>query len=252
MQRHFSSLKSLRRLSLQARTRYDSSVWRKGLLTHPDRRFVDYVLKGVSQGFSIERSAAMPDSNSKNLPTSTSDKVKISEWILNGISEGYIIGQLEGQSMLPQFHVSPVVAVPKSGNRIRPIHHLSAPRTGVAVNSEIHELASTVTYTSLSQVITLAKLVGADCLMWNADAENAYLNVPVRPSDWKYLGLKWCGKLFAFTCLLFGLSSAPKIYTDFADAIEWCVTAQSQILFYTSNGDKLVFHYLDDFFGGSR
>ena len=38
--------------------------------------------------------------------------------------------------------------------------------------------------------------------------------------------------------LPFGLSSAPKIFTAFADALEWCVVHQ---------GVECLYHYLDDY-----
>ena len=50
-----------------------------------------------------------------------------------------------------------------------------------------------------------------------------------------YLGM---GMFFLDSCLPFGLRSAPKIYTAFADAVTW-------VLF--SWGIRYIIHYLDDF-----
>ena len=41
------------------------------------------------------------------------------------------------------------------------------------------------------------------------------------PGDRRYLGVCWEGQVFIDHCLPFGLSSAPKIATAFADALAW-------------------------------
>ncbi len=70
------------------------------------------------------------------------------------------------------------------------------------------------------------------------DVKSAYRTVPVHPADRHLLGMSWEGKLFIDTTLLFGLRSAPKIFTGVADALEW-VLAQ--------RGVASLLHYLGDF-----
>ena len=84
--------------------------------------------------------------------------------------------------------------------------------------------------------------------MFLVDAQNAYYRVPVQPSDWKYMGLKWAKKYWVFLSLQMGLSSAPRIYTAFADAIEYiAVNRGSRYAFH--RGMQQLRHYIDDFFG---
>ena len=52
------------------------------------------------------------------------------------------------------------------------------------------------------------------------------------------MGMLWEQALFVDTALLFGLRSAPKIFTAIADAAEW-ITKQA--------GVEFIIHYLDDF-----
>lgn len=52
------------------------------------------------------------------------------------------------------------------------------------------------------------------------DIANAYWIVPVHPDDRPLLGMKWKGSLYVDTILLFGLRSAPKVFTVIADAVE--------------------------------
>ncbi len=45
------------------------------------------------------------------------------------------------------------------------------------------------------------------------DLKDAYFNVPIRTSDRKYLRFIWENQRFQFTCLPFGLRSAPRVFT---------------------------------------
>ena len=49
--------------------------------------------------------------------------------------------------------------------------------------------------------------------MARIDLKDAYFAVPVCPSDRKYLRFKWQSKSYEFTCLPFGLSTAPRVFT---------------------------------------
>ena len=45
------------------------------------------------------------------------------------------------------------------------------------------------------------------------DLKDAYFTVPIHPNHSKYLRFEWDSRLFEFTCLPFGLSSAPRVFT---------------------------------------
>ena len=53
------------------------------------------------------------------------------------------------------------------------------------------------------------------------DIKNAYRIIPVHPEDRALLGMQWEGALYVDAALPFGLRSAPKIFTNVADALEW-------------------------------
>lgn len=44
------------------------------------------------------------------------------------------------------------------------------------------------------------------------DLSGAYLTVPIHPSHRKYLQFEWKGDRWQFSCLPFGLSSAPRVF----------------------------------------
>ena len=76
--------------------------------------------------------------------------------------------------------------------------------------------------------------------MSKLDIKSAFRNVPVHPSDWELLGMKWEGLYFFDTVLPFGLRSAPFLFDEFSSAVEWII----QTKLYIPN----VIHILDDFF----
>jgi hypothetical protein len=47
------------------------------------------------------------------------------------------------------------------------------------------------------------------------DLMDAYLTVPIHPTHQRFLQLEWRNSLYQFTCLPFGLSSAPWVFTVF-------------------------------------
>ena len=135
------------------------------------------------------------------------------------------------------------------------IHHLSAAQgTGtLSVNDVIHAEMKEVTYITIKEIVQLADATGKGGYLWTADAKDAYVRVPVHPTEWELLGIKFNGRIFVMTCLPFGLASSCRIYERFADGVEWVlVNSNREDFFAMVNGTKiqLARHYLDDFIGG--
>ena len=57
------------------------------------------------------------------------------------------------------------------------------------------------------------RLMKPGCYMASVDLKDAYCSVPIHQSHQKFLKFAWRGKLFQFTCLPNGLSSAPRCFT---------------------------------------
>lgn len=60
---------------------------------------------------------------------------------------------------------------------------------------------------------TVTTLLQKDDYMASIDLLDAYLFIPIHLSSRKYLRFRWRGKLFEFSCLCFGLSVAPRVFT---------------------------------------
>ena len=79
--------------------------------------------------------------------------------------------------------------------------------------------------------------MGRGIMMAKVDLKSVYRMVPVHPEDRKLLGMQWKDHVYIDTCLPFGLRSAPRIFTEVADMLEWCAKQQ---------GVSHLMHYLDD------
>ena len=77
---------------------------------------------------------------------------------------------------------------------------------------KLNQYASKIHF-KMDTLNTVIKLIEKDCYMASIDLEDAYYSVSITPADRKYLRFMWRGSLFQFTCLLNGLSCAPRKFT---------------------------------------
>ena len=119
----------------------------------------------------------------------------------------------------------------------RLIVDLSAP-DGASVNDGIVPSLCSLLNTSVDDATAEVLQLGKGALLAKLDIQHAYRIVPVHPDDRHLLGMSWKGEIYVDTTLPFGLRSAPKIFTDLADAIEWV---------FKERGVPNTLHYLDDF-----
>jgi len=57
------------------------------------------------------------------------------------------------------------------------------------------------------------KSLEKNCYMASIDLRHAYYSVPVATEHQKFLRFQWKGKIYQYTCLSNGISSAPRLFT---------------------------------------
>ncbi|XP_046746413.1 uncharacterized protein LOC124411363 [Diprion similis] len=77
---------------------------------------------------------------------------------------------------------------------------------------ELNELISAEHF-KLEDRKAVINLMSEDCFMATVDLKDAYYVVPVAESDRKFLRFRHNNQLFEFTCLPFGLTTAPYVFT---------------------------------------
>ena len=92
----------------------------------------------------------------------------------------------------------------------------------------------------VSLVVLSISVLGRRARMANIDLKLAFRMDPVRKEDLQFLGIKWRGRFYVDTCLPFGLHSAPLLFKQFANVLEWILWNNYRL--------HWPIHYLDDYF----
>ena len=139
------------------------------------------------------------------------------------------------------FQVSPIGLDPKKhSDKFGTIFRLSFPKSGTtSINHFIDKDDFSLQYITINKVISAIQRFGSDCFIAKTDIESAFRLFPVHPHDWEPLGMFWSGSYYFDKVLPFGLRSAPFIYNQLSDAIEWILQNNFAISF--------VCHIVDDF-----
>jgi len=215
------------------------NVWASMLASHEDRRFVDYVLRGIEYGFRIGFDKSVtPGSARKNMQSARDHPEVVSEYLHKELERGVLLGPFSPE-VVPEVIVSKFGVIPKSGQpgKWRLIVDLSHPEAA-SVNSGISPELCSLNYVKVDDVAKRLINMGRGALMAKIDIKSAYRMVPVHPEDRYLLAMKWQDKVFVEAALPFGLHSAPKIFNALADAVEWILR---------DHGFNDVWHYLDDY-----
>ena len=220
-------------------TPLDWRMWEECLKDHPDRRFRDYIVRGIRDGFRIgfSRRSHRCRRAKKNMRSALEHPGVIQDYLMKGCVEGHILGPFDPH-LLPDVQISRFGVIPKGNSgKWRLILDLSSPE-GSSVNDGIEPDLCSLSYLSMDQVVEAIARLGRGAVLAKVDIKSAYRMVPVHPEDRPLLGMMWDGALYVDGALPFGLRSAPKIFTAVADAVEWLVRQK---------GVQWLGHYLDDF-----
>ena len=259
-------------------------VWREKMKDAPRERAA-WITDGLLNGFDIyvelDQRDRLSRTECRNLPADTLQKLAITEFIDGNADKKAIWGPFKISKTpgrvevrdtpggvtreiplppeLANYRVSPMGAVPKGihfdladeDKKWRAIHHLSHPRTGGSLNAGLQEEWTTVQYVQFREVVRMVQHLGVGAKLWTVDAKDAYLRVPIKADCIKFLCFQWAQRLWAMTSLSFGLASAPKIYTEFADMVLWIIQNGTPAEWWKDGAQRLSYHYIDDFFGGA-
>jgi len=130
---------------------------------------------------------------------SDSDRKVISDSVLKLLKSGAIINSEKEPGDL----ISTIFTVPKPDGSRRPILNLKN------LNQFIE-----CPHFKMETVKSVLQLVSLRCLMNVIDLKDAYHAIPISVTSQKYLKFRWEGKLYAYTCMPFGLCLAPYLFTN--------------------------------------
>ena len=163
----------------------------------------------------------------------------VTQYLKEEVGLGRVIWPISPGQVPASTQLSPIGVIPKSSQpgKWRLIVDLSSPH-GRSVNDAIEPELCSLEYLRLDEVVGLIATSGRGTQLAKMDIASAYRMVAVHPDDKSLLAMQWAGQINFDTRLLFGLRSAPKIFTAVADALQWVLLKQ---------GVSWVAHYLDDY-----
>lgn len=151
------------------------------------------------------------------------------------MEKGYVIGPFKSSPppSLDVFQTSTLsIATREYSGKKTLIFDLSVPRSGTV--SSINSLIPPEPF------LNLIKIVGQGAWLSKADITDAFQIVPIHPSQWHLIGIKWESKLYFAVRLTFCCRSSPSIFNQVSEALCWILLNRVRV--------PSVLHLLDDFF----
>ena len=225
---------------MEVRTPLRVEAWDRALASHPDKAFARYISHGLRHSFRIGFNHHTPlRSTASNMLSAHQHPTVIREYICKELSLGRMLGPFPDASALPPIHINRFGVIPKGHNtgKWMLITDLSFPPNH-SVNDGIDPSLCSLSYISVDQVADIATQYGRGTLLAKVDIESAYRLIPVHPQDRPLQAVVWDNQIFIDPMFPFGLRSAPKIFNDVADALNW---------YLHQCGIPNILHYLDDF-----
>ena len=209
------------------------------LVNHPNNSFVSNLISALRYGTRIGYLGPHKTRVSCNLISASQHPDIVSGNLNKEVHLGRIAGPFPS-SPLPNLQCHPIGVVPgKHSVEWRTIYHLSYPE-GDSINNHIPKEPYSLQYVRVDDAITILRSLGPGSFMAKADLKSAFRLVPIHPADWNLLGIYWQSQYYIDLYLPFGLRSAPFLFNQISDALEWILKH--------NYGLRHVIHILDDFF----
>ena len=206
---------------------------------HPSPPFVQKLCKDLREGARIGYEGERKPTMARNLPSARQNQEKVAKNLSKEVELGRTAGPFS-EPPFPNLQMSPLGIIPKKNSeKFRKIFHLSYPKSGDSINSGINKEEFSLQYSTTDQAISSIQALGNGTLMAKTDIESAFRLFPVHPEDWELLGMKWDGQYYFDKVLPFGLRSAPYLFNQLSEGLEWILLNKCGISF--------VAHFLDDF-----
>ena len=195
---------------------------------HPDRNFINSLINSLRHGTHVGYTGPHKPRVSRNLISANQHPDVVKSNLCKEISLGRVAGPFSS-SPLPNLQCHPVGVVPKKhSSEWRTISHLF-PKDPYALQ-----------YVKVDDAIRILKSLGPGSFMAKTDVKSAFRLIPVHPEDCHLLGIYWQQQYYVDLYLPFGLRSAPFLFNQLSDALEWVLKH--------NYGLQHVLHILDDFF----
>jgi len=226
--------------SIEVKTPLNALAWAQCLVSanYPSAGAAAVLVLGIRQGVLLSHSGPRTGHViGPNLPSAYANDAAVTADIERELGKLLRRGPFDAPPF-PFFRANPLgIVFKKTSTKPRLIHNLSWPRNGDSVNKHIDQFE--IKLTAFDRAVRMLTLLGRGTYMAKLDIEAAYRCVPIAPSDWPLMGLKWRDKFYFDIVMQFGTASATAIFEWFSSAVEFLANKQLLI--------RNVVHYIDDF-----
>ena len=214
---------------------YNIDNYDRHFATYPDKSRYQRFRNGLIYGFRIGTAIPIsPQLINPNPKYSIKDLCGIGEQIIKWRKAHFILGPIPWNTARKmRVTLNMLFGVPKPDGSTRPILNLSdkSKRTH-SVNEKLQPELCTVEYVQQKELIHTVKALGKGAYLWAKDLQWGYNNVSMHKDDIKHLGFTFQNKIYLYQVLPMGLSSAPKIFTEFMHFPIWAMKHDDPSLYY--------------------
>ena len=211
-----------------------------------DEAETEYLVQGFRNGFSLEyEDERNVVKEAPNLKLRVGNHIQLWNKVMTEVQKKRYAGPFD-EPPFQHYIQSPIGLVPKDkGKKTRLIFHLSYPRSGDSINSQIPKDKCSVQYPQFDEAVKMCIEAGRSCFMGKSDMSAAFRNIGMAKKDWSLMVMKAKnpvnGSIYYFVdkCMPFGSSISCAIFQRFLNAVAHLVR------FRTKNK---ALNYLDDFF----
>ena len=197
------------------------------------------MVNGFRHGFKLGHVGDPADVEAKNSKKAAEHPEVIDKKLESEVAKGRIAGPFK-EKPFQHFQVSPLSVREKSvKGTYRLIHDLTYPYDETSVNSRIPQSAKEVQYSTVRDAIKELSSLPPGAFLAKCDIADAYRLIPVHPSEYPKLGMKWRGSYYFDKFLPQGCGSSCRIFEEFSTAL--------QAIFKYYNKNSYVQHMIDDF-----
>ena len=230
------------------------------LAEHPNRSFVEFVVDGVTLGFSLDSDTPTtgrgpPPPNHRSCDQSPGD---LDRRVEEELADAVLI---EVPDELIEFVAfSPFGLATKAGGKWRVITDLSWPRRPdddadsdgesagfSSVNAGIDAADSSLRYATVAKIAELIRLWGPGSRLACVDLKSGYRQVAIHPSSYAQVGGRWGGRCFVDTRLCFGARSACRTFSAVTEAVRWIAQRRIDARLQGTGTRAVIVAYIDDF-----
>ena len=255
----------------------DKDRWRYALRFLPTDELenLEQFLAEYEEGmdFGLGEHAPSPVHSRSNPKMDLESRIKMAQTILKWYNRNYLIGPFSPDDPLVRdLRLNPVFCVPKPDGTVRPVVNYSKSIKGASLNELLDPQLCTVEYLKIREIVFTIRAMGKGAMMWAKDLEDGYFNIKISPFHVHQIAFQFAGMVFVPMVMVFGLSSAPLIFTIFMWYVVMAIrfantdlmwgsvpTAQFDRSAFQTDADifvkggrvyfPLVTYYLDDIFG---